>query len=528
MEYERALYRVYERSLDSQRRDQPCCFNSPLTQPSKLCNALIRGSVLAAAVMFVCVMWLHCSFVGRPGCLLDHLRPLVTTNSSGSRLIDEDSLLSIAIGRTDDPPVDFGQNATFDADYEFSINPLIVQLSQDFRGKHAVVTYNVTLPPQCFGSGAQLWLVENIVGYDAIIINQLMYSFKSSGQIHNFDTREDWVWTEAQLEEPDGFIAAIVAKIEIVVYSLFSFFFTSTVTAFVVRILISSGVAIMFPFVFCLRALGMQNLSLRILTDSYPWLGHPVEHLQAVNRSTRSLIFSHLAKAMVFYMMYQACQLAWAAWLYNKSVPNGLLMWIYSLMMLWEYFAMIFIRSRLAINFFPRITLLLFLFFHFYFHSFAYGYFFGVLGIVAILMFANMLYCVHKLEVPALTRGSVSFEHPRELFVELGWPTWSAALPPSFTLFHPLNGEWRGVFQEDDADIPPPSGHAVQPLHAGAGSLSASDLDLELNAPEATSIRPRRTAVRYDSDGSNNDESEGKEDDDDDDDEEEEELARSV
>jgi hypothetical protein len=522
MEYERALYRVYERSLDSQRRDQPCCFNSPLTQPSRLCDALIRGAVLSAFIMLMCVMWLHISFVGKSGCLLEHLRPLVTTNSSNGRLLDDDALLSIAIG-----PI---ENVTFDADYEFSINPLIVQLSQDFRRKHIVVTYNVTLPPQCFGSGALLWLVEEVVGYDAIIINQLMYSFKSSGQIHNFDTREDWVWTEAQLKEPDGLIAVIAAKFGIVLYSLFSFFFTSTVTAFVVRILISSGVAIMFPFVFCLRALGMQNLNLRILTDSYPWLGHPVEHLQAVNRSTRSLIFAHLAKAMVFYMMYQACQLAWAAWLYNKSVPNGLLMWIYSLMMLWEYFAMIFIRSRLAINIFPRITLLLFLFFHFYFHSFAYGYFFGVLGVVAILMFANMLYCVHKLEVPALTRGSVSFEHPRELFVELGWPSWSAALPPSFTLFHPLNGEWRGVFQEDDDDvIAPPSGHAVQPLHAGAGSLSSADLDLELNAPEASAIRPRRTAVRsvYDSDdgSSDNDESERKEDDEE---EEEEELARSV
>jgi len=460
MEYEKALYRVYERSLDGLRRDQPTRIVGRYSiRPRHTCSCITHTFYLGAMALFVLVVSLHLQFVGQGQCFHDVLKPLELGKDNSTytaSLLDKNAFVSISIERSQRPLLDMDDDdtntTTFRSEYEFSVDPLVVALSKDFRESHEVQMHNITIPHTCFGSGTTLWLVEQVIGYDTILINQLMYALRSDGQLKNMKTKENWIWTKVQLRDPENLIELFSRKFSVFVYSLFAFCLISTVTALVVRILISSGVAVMFPFFFLLRSFGWHQINLRILTQSYPWLGYPVEHLQALNRPTKSLICAHLAKAVVFYMMYQACQLAWAGWLYNKSVPSGLLMWIYSLMMMWEYFAMIFIRSSSGIRFFPRVALLFFVLFHFYFYSFTYGFFNEALCCVGVAMVGVMVYCVNALEVPALARGAVSFEHPRAFYMELGWPTWSAALPPSFSLFHPLNGEWRGIYEEDDDD----------------------------------------------------------------------------
>merc|ERR1740138_743909 len=182
------------------------------------------------------------------------------------------------------------ENGSFVAEYEFSANPLVVSLSQEFRDAHNVKAYNITVPYRCFGSGVTLAIVEWLIGCDTIIINQLMYALQSDGQLKNTQTQENWLWTAKQIAGATSLQEWLASKFWTLFYSLFSFSVISMVTALVVRILISSGVAVMFPFFFALRSMGMNHINLRILTQSYPWLGFPVEHLQAANLPTKPLI----------------------------------------------------------------------------------------------------------------------------------------------------------------------------------------------------------------------------------------------
>ena len=62
-----------------------------------------------------------------------------------------------------------------------------------------------------------------------------------------------------------------------------------------------------------------------------------------------------------------------------------------------------------------------------------------------------MCFCVVAFEVPASNRGEISLEQPRALTTELPWPAWDAALPPSWSLFLPLNARATSVYSGDDA-----------------------------------------------------------------------------
>lgn len=89
------------------------------------------------------------------------------------------------------------------------------------------------------------------------------------------------------------------------------------------------------------------------------------------------------------------------------------------MVMLYEYFALIFVRARSSIVFFSRTAALSFVAFHVYFYHFQMGYF----GLAAwsgfFGMFAVKLYVLQAIELPAYTSGEISHDNPRAHFVEL-------------------------------------------------------------------------------------------------------------
>eukprot|EP00620_Florenciella_sp_RCC1587_P005683 CAMPEP_0182589682 /NCGR_PEP_ID=MMETSP1324-20130603/70086_1 /TAXON_ID=236786 /ORGANISM="Florenciella sp., Strain RCC1587" /LENGTH=80 /DNA_ID=CAMNT_0024806843 /DNA_START=114 /DNA_END=353 /DNA_ORIENTATION=- len=66
------------------------------------------------------------------------------------------------------------------------------------------------------------------------------------------------------------------------------------------------------------------------------------------------------------------------------------------------------------------------------------------------MMIHSMLFCLYHLELPASERLEVSYDTPRALFTTLPWPAWEASLPPSWTLFLPLNARHRNIYEEDE------------------------------------------------------------------------------
>ena len=156
----------------------------------------------------------------------------------------------------------------------------------------------------------------------------------------------------------------------------------------------------MFPLFTLFRRLGMPANE-RILAMSYPWIGsamaavaneriHPPSHL----------VWAHVTKIILYYVMYEACQAAWSVVIYHKSIPEALPVWIYGFTMIWEYFSMVFIRSALSVYFFPRLCFLYFLLYHCYFYSVPYGYFDVALIPLFMFMVHAMLYTILGLELP--------------------------------------------------------------------------------------------------------------------------------
>ena len=85
MEFERALFRVYERSIESIMSEEDVSAQSePIYKKScKLFQLLI---FLCTLFLFSCLLYLHITYVGNKGCLYDAIlaanSSLVTDNSS--------------------------------------------------------------------------------------------------------------------------------------------------------------------------------------------------------------------------------------------------------------------------------------------------------------------------------------------------------------------------------------------------------------------------------------------------------------
>ena len=277
--------------------------------------------------------------------------------------------------------------------YRFAIDSSLLYIDENSALLHGINVVNLTVTERCLSTGSDHGrptlvtglgeALSQIYGMDTVIINQLMYGIRlrdgqfTQGHVQSLATKERWGWQKELLEgyESISVIHWILRKIATIFMSLLSFVLITSVTSLIVRVLTSSGVVLMFPLFELLRELGLRGAQERILSLSYPWIG--VARLQISMRRTfpqSHLIAGHVCKVILYYVMYEACQAAWSVVLYAKSVPEALPVWIYGFAMIWEYFSMVFVRSALAVHFFPRICCLYYMFWHFYFYSCPYGY----------------------------------------------------------------------------------------------------------------------------------------------------------
>ena len=109
-----------------------------------------------------------------------------------------------------------------------------------------------------------------------------------------------YTWTASDITMFRNLEDWISLKISIVISSLFAFFALSCVTALLVRVLISSGVVLIFPIFWMF---GVPLINNRIIALSYPWLGVPIEIMRTANLSPTPFIISHLCKVVVYYLM---------------------------------------------------------------------------------------------------------------------------------------------------------------------------------------------------------------------------------
>lgn len=222
-----------------------------------------------------------------------------------------------------------------------------------------------------------------------------------------------------------------------------------------------------------LQALGFRGLlNTRIIALSYPWLGIPMEVLEAARQSTMPFILGHLTRMIVFYVLYQAAQVYFSVIFYNKMFPGPNELWLFALVMIWEYYSMLYVRSLNSIRVFPRLCLFAFLIYHFYRYSFPTGFHSLALFVMFLFSCWSMNHCLQKYEIVAYNRGDVTYDRPRAMYNYLPWPSWNASLPPEFSVFQPLSQRSVGVYQ---ANVPPlhEEQAAAPALQEGARAVDA-------------------------------------------------------
>lgn len=405
MEFERAIYRVYERSLDGLHEDDQAevqgLFNS------KSCKTIESFFILTGLFLLMVLIYLHIIFVGKSGCLpsllfeknitvlpQDYILNINIENKNGNlsnRLNsanDEDDIIidnrnlysnnynhkfdvkkklyysSSSSSSFSSPYINFissdlslfrpfksiykhslnlfylsrendilypkhrrlisinNSNSSIQDDvgfdYSFSYNIGLLALPYNMRVEHGFKDINITYSRDlCFGNRFTNFLLPFVGGVDMVVMNNIMYTLKEPGiaisQLgswfsfdlidlfdHNIHIR-DW----------------ISFKFNVIVSSLLSFFFVSTTTALLVRILISSGVVLLFPFFYLFQLFGIRLINSRILSLSYPWIGVPMEMLRARNQSTFPFLLAHITRVIIYYAFYEACQIAFSMWFYR-------------------------------------------------------------------------------------------------------------------------------------------------------------------------------------------------------------------
>ena len=194
------------------------------------------------------------------------------------------------------------------------------------------------------------------------------------------------------------------------------------------------------------------------------------QNMESENRSQRSesssifsifswsswYIAANLILLSILYLGYEGMQLIVSYVLYFqiKPIPGGLDIGITGLVLLWEYFAMLFLRSYKGIYFFPRACLAIFFLFHFYHSCFLYPFSGLALFICYLISAALMISTFLYMEVPSFYGQEVNTRQTRAVYnlipffsffssqndaVDQGADRVPHLLPPWYSLFFPLN-----------------------------------------------------------------------------------------
>jgi len=424
--------------------------------------------------------------IKEPGLLSDSLLRINAFNSystgHGSLVADYDQVLD-----HDGRVVGSASEKNFAVDYEFSCSSSVARMNSSLYKVYGISTYNVSLHADCLAPSSpyirSFWvnLIRVAFGVDAIVVNQAMYAFQCDGYLKNLATKEIWSWDKRDFDYLNyGLFRKAVRKLAAFFMSILSFALVSQITALLVRVLVTSGVAITFPLFNLFQRLGLNQHRRQLLSLSYPWLGAQIELLHTSNQSSNPLVSAHLFNVLLYYTMYEACQIVWSFWLYNKSMPAGQMQQIFGLVMICEYFSMIFARSLLTIQFFPRVMMFYYIAFHLYFYLVPYGF----TSMATITWYAAclhaMVYCLRYHEVKAFQRGRVSFEQPRSLYSEIPQPQWNMLLPPLWSMFYPLNRSQRSIYDDEDSV-------------ANYITDTTSTVNASISAPPVQGVSPRES-----------------------------------
>ena len=131
-------------------------------------------------------------------------------------------------------------------DYEFAFDVGILAIPDEVRQKHNFEIVNVTMSgSRCFG-GATATALLPVGGIDTVVVNNVMKTVNKPGILVS-KAGDYYTWQEKDITPYTTILGWIGFKLSVLTMSLLCFFLLSTSTALLVRVLISSGVVLLFP-----------------------------------------------------------------------------------------------------------------------------------------------------------------------------------------------------------------------------------------------------------------------------------------
>mmetsp|Transcript_24106 Transcript_24106/g.56093 ORF Transcript_24106/g.56093 Transcript_24106/m.56093 type:complete len:522 (+) Transcript_24106:106-1671(+) len=334
--------------------------------------------------------------------------------------------------------------------YKFAFDREVIAMRQSIFESHNFKVVNVTVSDRCL---APSWPVREMLflfdAVDGIILNELAYTLRSRGYMDRVDGDvkiESWAWSAEQVEAalpstPRPLMVSLARKAGILAKSAFTFLLISAMTGLFIRVAVNGSAVLMFPMAIFAQSFRTSGLSIRSLTRSFPWIGVHVEILRRSGRSLTALFRSHFIFFLLLSFAYLSCNLAWRFILYRQSTPEGFEEGVFSFCSMLELFNLIFVRSTSSAVVFPKVTFAAFVYLHFYvfcslypFHGLAYSVTAGVCAYVAV-------YCLNHFEEPALHSDPFAFTtptaaHPRALYMPQLSPSWNLESAPLWTMFY--------------------------------------------------------------------------------------------
>ncbi|EGZ22244.1 hypothetical protein PHYSODRAFT_256213 [Phytophthora sojae] len=226
-----------------------------------------------------------------------------------------------------------------------------------------------------------LWTLirDRVVGYDTILVNQLIRQYGARGFFYREDSRvvvdmSYGVFNPAAAAQ--SWLRFVAMKFKILHTILFLFFVFTALVAFV------------------LIETQKRMITFAALFQNRQQLQIPFANL-VVTFFAQSLMFVPVMVGMLFFLfeLYKDRLLAFG---------------VMTVMWAGESFSVVSVRTRLSQAYFPPLFFCLFTLFHVYLFSFPFGFSYIALGATSLLLLQLMLFFWNCFEIPALNRGEIS------------------------------------------------------------------------------------------------------------------------
>ena len=439
MEFERSMFRIYERVLKSENFD--------------LWTKIL--SITFSVLSFFCFLslaYFHIAFVGDTSAvskaisdqLLNHTKcyrslELNLTlygkschkpSANLTQLLPED-IYNISIGNS----VKF----QFSVYYQVLLMPKEVKQRVNFTEHKLKLDYEDLFPYPFL----PLFIIFNEL--DTILINQLPGIFtQHPGFLKNVNSKEIWAWRLQEYEYLSS--PSLFSRFWHLIKGVLLFFLLSLVTGLICRMAIAGSAGIMLSLSWCMDLFEANENNRMILFYSFPWAGQPAFALRNAHKGIGLLVLSFLLMLIVFYFMYACTYMLWTPMVFGSSYPFGLDERVYTMFSLVEFFSLIFIRSKKSVNWFPKIIMVLMVSFFVYRKNNFYPFMNTYFAMVTWAILAVMVAMLKFVEKPIFDHEGPSYESPRLVYQPV-FQRVQIGLPDIWTLFYPVAG--RGEFTEE-------------------------------------------------------------------------------